>query len=183
MLPFPVSICGLDEIDGFAGAGVTHVISLLDPGWPDPDGWGALGPVEHHRFHMHDIVSDLPGRRPPLKADVERLLRVGDLLAHSEVGHLLVHCHFGRSRSTAAALILKAQHAPGREAEAADALLAARNPLWPNSRMVAYADALLACGGRLTAAAHGIFARVAREHPHFADYFRRTERAAEVPEV
>ena len=57
MLPFKVSICGLEEIEEFAGAGVTHVISLLDPGWPDPDGWAALGAVEHHRFHMHDIVS------------------------------------------------------------------------------------------------------------------------------
>ena len=181
MLPFRVSICGLDEIAGFADAGVSHVISLLDPDWPDPDGWAALGPVEHHRFHLHDIVSDMPGWRPPQAADVERLLQVGDLLAQSAVSHLLVHCHFGRSRSSAAALILKAQHHPGREAEAADALLDVRNPLWPNSRMVAYADALLERDGRLIAAARGIFARVAREHPQFADFIRRTERAGEVP--
>ena len=182
MLPFKVSVCGLDEIEGFANAGVTHVISLLDPDWPDPDGWSALGAVEHHRFHMHDIVSDAPGRQPPLEEDVERLLQVGDLLARSDVGHLLVHCHFGRSRSTAAALILKTQHYPGREAEAADALLAVRNPLWPNSRMVAYADAQLERDGRLIAVARGLFARVAREHPHFADFIRRTERAGEVPD-
>ena len=182
MLPFKVSICGLDEIEGFAGAGVTHVISLLDPGWPDPDGWAALGAVEHHRFHMHDIISDVPGWQPPLEEDVELLLRVGDLLARSDVGHLLVHCHFGRSRSTAAALILKTQHYPGREDEAADALLAVRNPLWPNSRMVGYADALLGRDGRLIAAARGLFARVAREHPDFTDFIRRTERAGEVPE-
>ena len=182
MLPFKVSICGLDEIERFAGAGVSHVVSLLDPDWPDPDGWAALGPVEHHRFHMHDIVSDMPGWRPPLEEDVERLLEVGDLLARSDVDHLLVHCHFGRSRSTAAALILKTQHHPGREGEAAEALLAVRNPLWPNSRMVAYADRLLERDGRLIAAARGLYARVAREHPYFADFIRRTERASEVPE-
>lgn len=182
MLPFKMSICGLDEIERFAGAGVSHVVSLLDPDWPDPDGWAALGPVEHHRFHMHDIISDMPGWRPPLEEDVERLLEVGDLLARSDVDHLLVHCHFGRSRSTAAALILKTQHHPGRETEAAEALLAVRNPLWPNSRMVAYADRLLERDGRLIAAARGLYARVAREHPHFADFIRRTERASEVPE-
>ena len=182
MLPFKVSICGLDEIERFAGAGVSHVVSLLDPDWPDPDGWAALSPVEHHRFHMHDIVSDMPGWRPPLEEDVERLLEVGDLLALSDVDHLLVHCHFGRSRSTAAALILKTQHHPGRETEAAEALLAVRNPLWPNSRMVAYADRLLERDGRLMAAARGLYARVAREHPYFADFIRRTERASEVPE-
>ena len=61
-------------------------------------------------------------------------------------------------------------------------LVAVRNPLWPNSRMVAYADKLLDRDGALTAAAHGLYARVTREHPHFADFIRRTERASEVPD-
>ena len=48
--------------------------------------------------------------------------------------------------------------------------------------MVAYADKLLDRDGALTAAAHSLYARVAREHPQFADFIRRTERASEVPD-
>ena len=31
-----LTICGLDELDSHGSRGVTHVLSILDPGWPDP---------------------------------------------------------------------------------------------------------------------------------------------------
>ena len=50
--------------------------------------------------------------------------------------HLLVHCHMGVSRSTAAMMALMAQADPGESAEALFArLLSIRPQAWPNSRM------------------------------------------------
>ena len=36
LLPYALSVCGLAEIGDFATAGITHALSILDPGWPDP---------------------------------------------------------------------------------------------------------------------------------------------------
>jgi len=32
--PFRTTICGVAELDGHCAAGVTHVVSVLDPEWP-----------------------------------------------------------------------------------------------------------------------------------------------------
>jgi hypothetical protein len=40
MTAFPLSprvtICGIPELGEHCAAGVTHVLSILDPDWPDP---------------------------------------------------------------------------------------------------------------------------------------------------
>jgi len=33
---YTLTICGLDELDRHGARGVTHVLSILDPGWPAP---------------------------------------------------------------------------------------------------------------------------------------------------
>jgi hypothetical protein len=30
-----LSICGVDELDHRIARGITHVLSILDPGWPE----------------------------------------------------------------------------------------------------------------------------------------------------
>jgi predicted protein tyrosine phosphatase len=49
----------------------------------------------------------------------------------------------------AAALITLVVKAPGRELEAARLVRSAARHAWPNRRMIAVADELLGCGGRL----------------------------------
>ena len=34
---FHITVCGIEELAGHGAVGVTHVLSILDPGFPDPD--------------------------------------------------------------------------------------------------------------------------------------------------
>ncbi len=127
----------------------THVISMLaDDDFPEtPPG---VAGSNHLRLTFDDIDGPLPGHVPPSEANIERLLEFGQLWDLS--GPLISHCFAGISRSSAAALILLAQHNPGREGEFA-LLMRGRGPhIQPNRLMIELADGLLECGGRLTAA-------------------------------
>src|SRR3546814_602215 len=152
-----LTICGIEELPGHEAREVTHVLSLLDPGWPELDAFQGYGP--HHRttLHFNDIIEAIEGRVAPTPADVAEILRFGaDIQASSserEENHLLVHCHMGVSRSTAAMLTLLAQAYPEEGEERLFTRLREIRPqAWPNSLMVGYADELLGRGGRLTAA-------------------------------
>jgi len=151
---FELTICGLDELGDHAGAGVSHAISILDPEAPVPRVFGAYATLrDHWVLRFHDISRPLRGARPPEREDVAELLSYGEALARAEgPAHLLIHCHAGISRSTAAAAIVLAQHRPGREIEAFRKVVRLRPMAWPNSRMIRLADDLLGRGGRLTSA-------------------------------
>ena len=69
-----------------------------------------------------------------------------------EEAPLLIHCMAGISRSMAAALIALVTKAGGREMEAAGQIRRAAPHAYPNRRMIALADGLLACEGRLVEA-------------------------------
>jgi predicted protein tyrosine phosphatase len=79
--PFRLTICGIPELDEHGAAGVTHVLSILDPDTPDPPAFTAFAP--HHRLALrfHDIIETLPDRLAPARADVERLLAFGHELS------------------------------------------------------------------------------------------------------
>lgn len=47
-----LTICGLDELDSHNARGVSHVLSLLDPDWPEPMAFWAFDP--HVRGHPPD---------------------------------------------------------------------------------------------------------------------------------
>src|SRR5271165_4374781 len=101
-----ITICGIDELPDHSAAGVTHVLSILDPGWPEPEAFGEYG--EHARLELrfHDVIDDVPslGYDAPQRRHVEALLEFGRaMLEEPAPVHLLVHCHAGISRSTAAA--------------------------------------------------------------------------------
>src|SRR3546814_17904131 len=81
-VPFAITVCGVEELYGHCDVGVSHVLSMLDPGTPQPDAFGAFG--EHARLEMrfHDL-REAEARRPGPQADnVARQLAFGrDILA------------------------------------------------------------------------------------------------------
>src|ERR1700759_3583935 len=118
--PFKITICGIDELPEHSDAKVTHVLSILDPATPEPEAFGAYG--EHARLELrfHDVIeANVPGYDSPQPHHIEALLEFGrDLIAQPPgEAHLLVHCHMGISRSTAAALLLLAEAMPDRPAK------------------------------------------------------------------
>lgn len=188
MIPAAVSlltICGLEELGDHHASGVTHVLSILDPDWPEPDAFSAYEPHRRTTLRFHDVIEPGPKLILPRPEDAEAILEFGRSLAaraddHADA-HLLVHCHMGVSRSTAAMAMLLAQTDPGRDADRIFAdLLALRPQAWPNSLMVAFADDLLGRAGHLTAALGGLYARQLAERPEIEDFMRTHHRAREV---
>ena len=180
-----LTVCGLDELDAHATAGVTHVLSILDPGFPEPVVFGRYDP-QHHRLTMrfHDIIGPWPGWQAPERSDVEALVAFGAELdeAGERLRHLLVHCHAGVSRSTAALATLLARHTdPGEEAAIFARLRAIRPQAWPNSRMIGFADELLGREGRLVAALRDHYRAQAAVLPHFVEELRLSGRGSEIP--
>jgi predicted protein tyrosine phosphatase len=177
---FPaLTICGLDELEVHQGRGVTHVLSILDPEWPDPAAFQAFDPHFRATLRFHDVIEPDRGALLPQKADVEAILAFGR--DAGEAARLLVHCHAGISRSTAATLMILAQAHPYQaEDTIAERLIEIRPQAWPNSRMVAFADELLDRRGRLIAATGAIYARQLAARPELAEIMRRGNRAREV---
>jgi predicted protein tyrosine phosphatase len=125
-----LTICGLDELDRHSARGVTHVLSILDPDWPEPVALSAFDPHCRGTFRFHDAIEPAPGVVLPQKSDVEAILDFGRD-AGDDLSHLLIHCHMGLSRSTAAMLMILAQ-APFRARRKtplpASCLRSGRNP-------------------------------------------------------
>jgi predicted protein tyrosine phosphatase len=173
------AICGLDELIGHQSRGVTHVLSILDPEWPDPEAFQAFDPHFRAVMRFHDAIEPDRDVLLPQKGDVEAILTFGRDAA--EAGGLLIHCHAGISRSTAATLMILAQAHPDEGEEGlADRLLQNRPQAWPNSRMITFADELLDREGRLMAATAGIYAQQLVRRPELAEIMRRGNRVREV---
>jgi predicted protein tyrosine phosphatase len=180
-----LTICGLEELDHHSSRGVTHVLSILDPQWPEPTAFTAYDP--HHRttLHFHDAVEPAPGIVLPEAKHVEAILEFGNVIATDASlerdPHLLVHCHMGVSRSTAAMAILMAHFNQSESEEAIfTKLLELRPQAWPNSRMVGFADDLLNRKGRLLASLGRLYARQLAERPETETFMRSHGRAREV---
>jgi len=168
--PFRVTICGILELGDHCAAGVTHVLSILDPEWPDPPAFAEFAP--HHRLSLrfHDIIEPVPGRLAPAREDVARLLAYGREVHVPAGSHLLVHCHAGVSRSTASAALILAQAHPERPAaEALEAVSRMRPRAWPNLRILELGDALLGRNGEIVAAVAPIYRRVLDRDPSFQE--------------
>ena len=99
--------------------------------------------------------------------------------------HLLVHCHAGISRSTAAMATLLARHTPVGEEDGIFQRIREIRPIaWPNSRMIGFADDILGRGGRLNASACANTTGVAgAPPPGVHGRASRNGRGAEIPEV
>jgi predicted protein tyrosine phosphatase len=174
-----LTVCGLHELDGHGARDVTHVLSLLDPGTPEPTAFSSYDPHVRATLYFHDAIEPAPDIVLPEMSDVETILAFAR--DAGDVGHLLIHCHMGVSRSTAAMLMVMAQAFP-REPEDAvvDRLMEIRPQAWPNSRMVEFADERLERDGRLTAAISRIYARHLAKGPELAEIMIRMDRDREV---
>src|SRR5205823_10124963 len=142
--PFRLTICGIPELDEHCAAGVTHVLSILDPDMPDPPAFAAFSPHRRLALRFHDIIETRPNWLAPQQADVERLLAFGHELIEGSSAHLLIHCHAGVSRSTASAALILAQSRPERPArDALDAASQMPPRAWPSPRVPEFGDELL----------------------------------------
>ncbi len=180
-----LTVCGIEELESHRERGVTHVLSILDPGTPDPASFKAFD--RHHRtvLRFHDIVEPMAGMVMPEHRDAEEIVTFGeaivDDIAEGESGHLLIHCHMGISRSTAAmAIMLATAHPHESDEEIVARLTAIRPQAWPNARMTGFADDILARGGGLSSAVSRLHARQIASKPHLADVMRRLGRSLEV---
>ena len=180
LLSYPITICGLAELAGHAATPFSHVVSILDPAWPEPKDFVNYAPRRRVVWRFDDVVAESPRVIAPNRGDVEAILQLGSLLAAEPAEHLLIHCHAGVSRSTAVAIILLAQHNPSREREAFVEVTRVRPRNWPNALMLAIADDLLCRDGALTAALRSHQRQVVRDHPDFAEMLLNGDRAHEV---
>ncbi|HEX9904272.1 MAG TPA: protein-tyrosine-phosphatase [Propylenella sp.] len=179
-----LTICGLTELGAFRNADVTHILSILDPSYPDPADFASYRPHKRLTLRFDDIIEAGPGMQLPERRHIEALLAFGDGLAVPEgdpLGHLLVHCHAGISRSTASMTILLAEALPEAGADALYARIREIRPqAWPNSRMIGLADDLLGRGGMLVDGLRRHYGEQIRRRPDLADMIQRVGRGKEV---
>ncbi len=126
---------------------------------------------------------NVAGKRAPDAEDVRRILAFGrDLLAEPAASrHLLVHCHAGISRSTAAMALIIAQTLPDASSDTVLQLVhGIREKAWPNLRLVEIGDALLQRGGTLVASAHALYKLQLERRPHLAEFMENGGRGREV---
>ncbi len=149
-----------DVHDAHMQAKPAHVVSLLSPGSDFPD-FAGYGDDRHMRIEINDILEDMENRPAPGEHHVESVISF--LKDWTPDNPLLVHCWAGMSRSTATALIAACLHNPDTdEAEIGAALAAASPTAYPNTRIVAMADEMLARNGRMARAAEKIRSDEAR---------------------
>lgn len=188
MIPASISvltICGIDEIPSHGARSVSHVLSVLDPERADLTEFAGYG--DHHRttLRFHDIIDPKPGLFMPEREHMDAIIDFGTALLDSREsrteGHLLVHCHMGVSRSTAAMLTLMAQAEPdAAETALFERLRAIRPQAWPNSVMVAMADDMLGRSGRLVDALRAHYAHQIVAQPKYPQWMRDLGRGREV---
>src|SRR5947208_16798750 len=80
--PFRLTICGIPELDEHCAAGVTHVLSILDPDMPVPPAFAGFSPHRRLALRFHDIIETRPNCLAPPQPAV---------LAPPPFGHALTH--------------------------------------------------------------------------------------------
>ncbi len=183
LLPFGITVCGIEELAGHCTTGASHVLSILDPDFPVPEAFGTFGEHAKLELRFDDIVEDVAGQRAPSADDVARILAFGrDLVAEPRPSaHLLVHCHAGISRSTAAMALIVAQTLPDAPADTVVGLVhGIREKAWPNLRLIEFGDAQLRRNGTLVAAVHALHKLQLERRPHLAEFMEAGGRGREV---
>lgn len=135
-------------------SGASHLLTLLSDGavFSRPDGFGADRCLH---LTMHDIPEARDGYTAPAPEHVEALLAFAR--RWDRAAPLVVHCHAGISRSTAAAYAIAAMLQPGRREEELALDLRRLSPMaTPNPLIVAHADRLLGRQGRMIEAIRAI---------------------------
>jgi predicted protein tyrosine phosphatase len=177
-----ITICGIPELGAHCEAGVTHVLSILDPDWPDPAAFDDFPTHRRVALRFHDVIAPGPLVTPPSAADVALLLEFGrEVGAAGADTHLLIHCHAGVSRSTASAALLLAQADPARPAAEIFAEIGRLRPrAWPSLLLLELGEAALGRVGEIAPAVAARYRQVLAVEPQFADYLRENGRGREV---
>ncbi len=182
---FRLTVCGLEELSFYRESGVTHILSFLDPDAPEPLILAGYPPHRRAVLRFHDVIETDRGAIAAEESDVERLLafaREASLTASVAMPvHLLVHCHAGISRSTAASFLILAQAHPawsGRKV--LSEVLRLRPHAWPNLLILELGDKLLARGGEILEAAALLYRRALLREPSLAWAMRIGGRGREV---
>lgn len=179
--PWGITICGIDEIAGHCTLRASHVLSILDPDWPVPEGFGAWGEHEKLELRFNDIIEETPGMVAPSDADIDALLGFGRDVVGERASHLVVHCHAGVSRSTASTALILAQARPHLPAEEILSMVyGIRGKAWPNLRMIELGDARLGRGGALAAATSRLHRLQLERRPELAQFMGDSGRRREV---
>ena len=182
--PYRISVCGIDELNRHCEAGVSHVLSILDPDWPVPDAFGAFGEHDKLELRFHDVIDEHnTDVIAPQGVHVAQLLAFGrQLAAEPHVGtHLLVHCHAGISRSTAAMALILAQALPDTPADRIfEEILRIRPQAWPNLRILELGEAELDRQGELVAAAAGVYRTQLDRRQYLVEQMRSGGRGREI---
>jgi predicted protein tyrosine phosphatase len=146
-----IHVCSLARLhETVETTGASHVVTLIsrDIEVERPPGV----PADNHLWlEMHDISTPLDGYILPEKHHIEELLA---FVRRWDRGQpMVVHCHAGISRSSAAAFVAACALAPHRdERDIALAMRQASPTALPNARIVSLADEVLARDGRMVAA-------------------------------
>jgi predicted protein tyrosine phosphatase len=146
-----IHVCSLARLhETVETTGASHVVTLIsrDIEIERPPGV----PADNHLWlEMHDISTPLDGYILPEKHHIEELLA---FVRRWDRGQpMVVHCHAGISRSSAAAFVAACALAPHRdERDIALAMRQASPTALPNARIVSLADDVLARDGRMVAA-------------------------------
>lgn len=175
-----VLICGLSEIKEHIADGANCVLSIIDPREPEPVELENFdGPRLTLRFH--DIIEPLRNLCLPELEHIEEIIKFSLDQKKDESTKILVHCHGGVSRSTAATTALLAHAYPDWEEFALFEHLESLRPLaWPNSRMIHLADDYLGRGGRLTNALTRFQAHRLSTVPELRKILQRKRRQADI---
>jgi len=181
LLTHKVTICGIPELSQHCSAGVSHVLSIIDTQEPRPPALDGFTGIDHELIRFDDVVAEYPGFEACTLAHIVKVLEFGERVHANPQGHVLVHCHAGISRSTAAAAILMAQHAPGQEEAAFLRLLDLRKHGWPNTRMVEFADQLLKRNGAMLRGLVAYRRALLEAKPHLSEAVRNIGRGHELP--
>ncbi len=183
LVPFEVTVCGLGELACYAARGVTHVLSILDPRLLERPSFAAFG--EHRRLELcfDDILEHLEGHVAPQRCHIDEILRFAcDLMVDPpSEAHVLVHCHMGISRSSAALALILARVRPDLPApQILDEVLRVRQHAWPNLRLIELGDAALTRHGELIAALSAVYREQLQRYPELQRYFIEHGRKREV---
>jgi hypothetical protein len=86
IVPFSITICGLEELPGHCQVGVSHVLSILDPEWPVPEAFGAFGEHAKLELRFHDVIEDQGGEViPPQSEHVGNFLPLGVICRRANI--------------------------------------------------------------------------------------------------
>jgi predicted protein tyrosine phosphatase len=150
-----IHVCALAHVPDVAdGTGASHLVSAISadlvPATP-----ASIASECHLKLSMHDITEAQAGATPPSAEHVVELIDF--VQGWDKEAPLLIHCHAGLSRSTAAAFIALCVLNPKASEEAmARALRRSSDTAVPNRLFVALADGLLRREGRMLAALHSM---------------------------